>query len=150
MDAVDTRREAQGFAPTSHSIRSVTKLWAAGTGMAVVLVAAAYLLANRVAGPLVVTDAGEITLANVLGFTILGGTVGAVFAYVTGRFARRPQLTFLALTLIALAGYAVVPFTASESAETAIWLNILHVVVAIPVIGMLTRYLPKNRTSFEA
>ncbi len=97
-----------------------------------------------------VTGAGEVTLGNVIGFTILGGTVGAVLAYVIGRFGRRPRLTFLAVTLIALAGYAVVPFTAAESIETAVWLNIFHVVVAVPVIGMLTRYLPGTRASVEA
>ena len=58
-------------------------------------------------------------------------------------------MTFLAVTVIALAGYAVVPFTAAESVQTAIWLNVFHVVVAIPVIGMLARYLPGSRTSTE-
>ena len=61
-----------------------------------------------------------------------------------------PRMTFLAVTLIALAGYAVVPFTAAESTQTAVWLNIFHVAVAVPVIGMFTRYLPGNRTSTEA
>lgn len=112
--------------------------------------AAAYLVATAVSGPLVVTDVGEITLDNVIGFTIFGGTVGAALAYVVGRFAWKPRMTFLAVTLIALSGYAVVPFTAAESTQTAIWLNIFHVVVAIPVIGMLARYLPRNRTSTEA
>ena len=114
------------------------------------LVAAAYFLANTVTGPLVVTDAGQITLGNVIGFTIIGGTVGAALAYVVERFARSPRLVFLSATLIALSGYAVVPFTASASTQTVLWLNIFHVIVAIPVIGTLTRYLPRNRTTVEA
>jgi membrane protein DedA with SNARE-associated domain len=97
-----------------------------------------------------VASAGEVTLGNVIGFTVFGGTVGAATAYVIGRVARRPRLTFLTVALIALAGYAVVPFNAAESLETATWLNVFHVVVAIPAIGMLTRYLPKDRTSAEA
>ena len=149
MNAVATRPAAE-VSSTRRPISSLAGLWATGTGMAVLLVASAYFLANASAGPLVVTGAGEVTLGNVIGFTILGGTVGAVLAYVIGRFGRRPRLTFLAVTLIALAGYAVVPFTAAESIETAVWLNIFHVVVAVPVIGMLTRYLPGTRASVEA
>jgi hypothetical protein len=124
--------------------------WAAGTGTAALLVASAYLLANLFAGPLVITGGGEVTLRDVIGFTALGGTLGAALAYAIDRFAQRPRLTFVAVSLIALAVYAVVPFTAAESIETAVWLNIFHVVVAIPVIGMLTRYLPRVRPSVEA
>lgn len=149
MNAVDTR-EAAAVATTPRPTRSLAKLWAAGTGIAIVTVASASFLARAVAGPLVVTGAGEITLGNVIGFTMLGATIGAVFAYVLGRFARRPRLTFLAATLIALGGYAVVPFTAAESTQTATWLNVLHLVVAIPVIWMFTRYLPTGRTSIKA
>ncbi|MFZ0012586.1 MAG: DUF6069 family protein [Acidimicrobiia bacterium] len=149
MNAVDTRRVAE-VSPTRRPIRSLAKLWAAGTGIAIVAVASVYLLANEVAGPLVVTSAGEVTMSDVIGFTILGGTVGAVLTYVVGRFSRRPRMALLAVTLIALAGYAVVPFTAAETTTIAIWLNVFHVVVAIPVIGMLIRYLPKNRPQGEA
>lgn len=148
MNAMDTR--AAEVSTTRRPIRSLPKLWAAGTGIAVLFVAAAYVLAYEMTGPLVATGIGEITLDNVIGLTIFVSTVGAALAYVAGRFARRPRLTFLAATLIALAGYAVVPFSAAETVETAIWLNMFHVVVAIPVIGMLTRYLPRNRTSVEA
>ena len=99
--------------------------------------------------PLVVAGTGEVTLGNVTGFTIFGATVGAALAVAIGRFSRRPRPTFLAVTLIALAGYAVVPFTAAESIGTALWLNLFHLVVAVPVIGMLARWLPGDRTSVE-
>lgn len=149
MNAVETRK-AVGVSTTTRPIRSLAKLWAAGTSIAVLLVVAAYLAAAEVSGPLAVAGSGEVTLGNVIGFTIFGGTVGAVLAYVVGRFARRPGLTFLAVALIALAGYAVVPFTAAESFATAIWLNVFHLVVAIPVIGMLSRSLPGNRDLTQA
>jgi membrane protein DedA with SNARE-associated domain len=148
MNAVDTLR-AVDVSSTPRPNGSLAKLWAAGTGIAVLLAASAHLLAYEVSGPLVVTGGGEVTLNNVIGFTIIGGTVGAALAYAIGRLARRPRLTFLAVTLIALSGYAVVPFTAAESGQTAIWLNIFHVVVAIPVIAALTRYLPRDRTKAE-
>lgn len=145
MNAVDTRPAAR-VSRTPGPIRSLARLWIIGTGLAVLFVTSVYFVADAVAGPLVVAGAGEVTLSNVVGFTLLGSTVGAALAYVIGRLARRPRLTFVAVALTALAGYAVVPFTAAESPETAIWLNALHVVVAIPVITMLKRYLAKDRT----
>jgi hypothetical protein len=127
----------------------LARLWAAGTGSAVLLVSSAYLIARQLADPLVVTGAGEITLGSVTGFTILGATIGAALAGGIARFSRRPRATFIAVTLIALAGYAVVPFTAAESIGTALWLNLFHLVVAVPVIGMLVRWLPGDRASVE-
>lgn len=148
MNAVDIRRTVE-VSSTGPPHKSLAMLWAGGTGIAVLLAASAHLLAFEVADPLVMTGAGEVTLANVIGFTIIGGTVGAALAYAIGRFARRPKATFLTVTLITLSGYAVVPFTAAESTQTAIWLNIFHVVVAVPVIAALTRYLPRKRTKAE-
>lgn len=150
MNATDTQTTtSQRTSSTSTNMR-LTPLWARGTGIAILAVAFAYTVADGLAGPLFVTGTGEVTLANVLVFTVLGGTAGAMLAYLVRRFARRPRVTFISMTLVALAGYAVVPFTAAASLETAIWLNVFHLVVAIPVIGVLTRYLPKDRTSADA
>ncbi len=149
MTAVDTR-QADQVTKTSLPLTRLAKLWAAGTGIALLLVVSAYLVAQELADPLVVAGVGEVTLDNFTGFTIFGATVGAALAVAIGRFSRRPRLTFLAATLIALAGYAVVPLAAAESIGTAIWLNLFHLVVAVPVIGMLARWLPGDRTSVEA
>lgn len=146
MNAVDTRPTGE-VSTNRRPLGSLIRFWAAGTGIAILLASAAYLTGNAVSGPLIVTDVGEIALSNVIGFTFFGATIGATLAYLAGRFARRPRLTFLTVTIIALAGYAVVPFTAAESTQTAVWLNVFHAVVAIPVIGILTRYLPESRTS---
>lgn len=149
MNAIDTPRV--GRASTSGSpIIGLAKRWAAGTALGVLLVVLAHVLAGEFSGPLVVTGVGTVTLGSVVGFTVLGGTVGAVLAYVIGRFTRNPRPTYVAVTLIALAGYAMVPFTAAESLGTAVWLNVFHLVVAIPVIALFTRYLPRGRTSGEA
>ena len=148
MNAVD-KRETTHVPTTRRPTRSLATHWAVGTGLALVMVAGVYLLSNAVSGPLVVADIGEVTLANVVGFTFFGAAIGAVLAYAVSRYARKPRLTFLAVTVIALAGYGVVPFTAAETTTSAIWLNVFHVVVAIPVIGLLTRYLT-DRNSHEA
>jgi hypothetical protein len=129
---------------------SLWRLWAAGTGIAAILVAVAFQIAKEVADPLVVSGTGEVTLGNVIGMTVIGATVGAAFAYGIGRFTERPRRVFVVVTLIALVGYAVVPFTAAEPVGTALWLNVFHVVVAVPVIVALTRCLTSERVSTEA
>lgn len=149
MNGVETGLAAEP-ATTRRKVKRLAKLWAAGTGIAVALVAAAFSLAEAVGGPLIVTGAGAITLGDLIGFALFGGTVGAALAHVVERIARRPRMTFVAVTVIALAGYAAVPFKEAGSAHTAIWLNILHLVVAVPVVGTLLRYLPRSRTSVEA
>ena len=149
MTTADTR-QADQVTETTLPLTRLAKLWATGTGIALLLVASAYLVAQALADPLVVAGAGEVTLDNVTGFTIVGATVGAALAAAIGRFSRRPRLTFLVATLIAVAGYAVVPIAAAESIGTAIWLNLFHLIVAVPVIGILARWLPRDRTSVQA
>lgn len=149
MTELETR-QAEMVSRTGSPVRGLVTLWAAGTGIAVLLAALAYLTARELTGPLVVADAGEVTLGNVIGFTIFGATVGAALAVAVERFSRRPRPTFLAVTVIALAGYAVVPFTAATSIGTALWLNSFHLVVAVPVVGILARWLPRDRSSVAA
>lgn len=133
-----------------RSISNQWRLWVAGTGLALIAVTAAFQVAQQAAGPLVVSGSDEVTIGTVLGMTIIGSVLGAAIASGVRRFAERPRAVFLMATFIALAGYAVVPFTASESVATAIWLNLFHVVVAVPVVAALARSLPSNRVSPEA
>jgi uncharacterized membrane protein len=149
MNAVVTPQPANvsQMRPTKQRL---WRLWATGTGIAAILVIVAFQAAKQVADPLVVSGTGEVTLGNTIAMTIIGATVGAAVAYGIGRFTQRPRRVFVAATLIALAGYAVVPFTAAESVGTAVWLNVFHVVVAVPVTVALTRYLPSERVSAGA
>lgn len=149
MTAANTRRDDQ-VTETSLRLTRLARLWAAGTGIALLLVASAYLVTHELADPSVIAGGGEVTLDIVVGFTILGASVGAVLAVAVGRFSRRPRLTFLAATLIGLAGYGVVPLVTAQSIGTATWLSLLHLVGAVPVIWMLARWLPPDRTSVEA
>lgn len=144
MNAVETRPAAPASSER-HDIGRLGILWAVGTSIAVVLAALVYYLARQEAGALVVAGVGEVTLVSVVGYTVLGGTLGAMLAFASRRFARQPRFTFLTVAVIGLAGYAVVPFTAAESLETAIWLNLIHLVVAIPVVGALDRYVSTGR-----
>jgi len=149
MTAVDTRQAGQ-VTRNGFPIMRLARLWTAGAGIAVLLVASGYLVARELADTLVVAGVGEVTLDKVAGFTIFGAAVGAALAIAVGRVSRRPNPRFLALTLIAMAGYAVVPFTAAESIGTALWLNLFHVLVAVPVVGTLVRWLPRDQSSADA
>lgn len=148
MTAAETRRADQ-VTTTTIPLTRLVRLWAAGTGIAVLLVASAYLVAEELADPLVVAGAGEVELANVTGLTFVGATVGAALTVAIGRFSRRPRLTFHAASLIALAGCAVVPLATAESMGTAVWLNLFQLIAALPVIGMLARWLPRDGTPVE-
>lgn len=148
MSAVDIQTSSHPM--TRRPARRLAGLWAAASCAAVLMVTLAYATAREITGPPVVAGAGEVTLINTVVFTLIGGMVGATLAYLLGRFARRPRLVFLTTTIIALAGYAVVPFTAANTLSSAIWLNVFHIVVAIPVIGILTRYLPRVRQDGSA
>ena len=54
-------------------------------------------------------------------------------------------MTFLVICFLGLAGYASAPFAAAETVATAVWLNVLHLVVAAPVVAVWARHLPSTR-----
>ena len=86
-----------------------------------------------------------ITIAAVLVFTVLGGAIGIGLALVANRF-RRPRTTFVNAAVVALLLYGIMPFAAAEATSTAIWLNAMHLAAAVPIIGLLARSLPAQRT----
>jgi len=50
---------------------------------------------------------------------------------------------------VALVMYGTVPFTAAEETTTAVWLNVMHVLAALPIVGLLARQLPVARARTE-
>ena len=50
---------------------------------------------------------------------------------------------------MALVMYGTVPFTAAEETTTAVWLNVMHVLAALPIVGLLARQLPVARARTE-
>lgn len=114
-----------------------------------VLVLVSFLIADAVSGPLLVTQPGsdtpdEVPLAAAMIFTALGGGVGIGLSLIAKRL-RRPRSIFAAVAITALVLYGIVPFTAAEETSTAIWLNVMHVAAAVPIIGLLARSLPTDR-----
>jgi len=128
---------------------AIAKAGGIGTAAALVLTLIAYLVADAVSGPLLVSQPGsdtpeEVRLGIALVFVVLGGAIGIVFALIANRL-RRPAPTFAAVCVVALVLYGIMPFTAAEDTSTAIWLNVMHLAAAVPIVGLLTRVLPSDR-----
>lgn len=129
---------------------SIAKTGAIGTGIAVILVVITLFIADAVSGPLLVETPGadapeEVPIGGAVIFTILGGLVGIALAIGLLR-AATPRRIFLIVCVVGLVLYGIMPFTAAEEVGTAIWLNVMHVVAAVPIVGMLARELPDVRT----
>ena len=119
---------------------------------AVVAVAITLLIADAVSGPLLVTAAGtdvaeEAPLAGAIMFTVLGGVIGLGIAALAKRFLGNPVPAFLGICIVGLIVFGIFPFTAAEETATAIWLNVMHVVAAIPIVGLLTQALQNSDAS---
>lgn len=117
-----------------------------GALAALVVVAITFLTGDAVSGPLMVTPPGsevpeEVTLGAALFSTVVGGVFGIGIAALCSRFAGAPAKTFLGICVVSLVVYGVFPFLAGENIATGIWLNIMHVAAAIPIVGSLTRAL---------
>lgn len=130
--------------------RGLLMAGAKATGLGVVAVMATYLVAVGVGQDLLVAGpdgtAMEVTTGSIFGMTVLGGTIAVALAWAFGRWSARPRLTFLATTVVGVVAYAAVPFAAAESVASALWLNGMHLAVAIPVLTILARRLPRERT----
>lgn len=108
-----------------------------------------FFIGDAVSGPFEVTPIGQdetITVAvpSVVFATIVGGIIGMVLAIVAS-FLPRPRQIFRGACLVGLVVLAVSAFGASEAFETGVWLNVMHVGAAVPIVGRLTEGLPERR-----
>ncbi len=120
-----------------------------GTIAAIVAVIVVLLVADAVSGPLLVATPGsdvaeEVPLGGAVIFTALGGLVGMLLAWATSRFGWSASV-FLGVCLVALVLYGIPPFSAAEETATALWLNVMHIAAAIPIVGSLYRWLTGRR-----
>lgn len=133
---------------TSRAGRPLVRTGIAATGLAIMSVTMAYLLSQAAGAELLVASGGdatmEVALGTVLGMSVAGAGLAVALAWAFGRWAPRPRATFLATTLVGLGAYAAVPFAAAESIVTALWLNVLHLAVAAPLLVLLGRDLPRD------
>ena len=130
---------------------SIARAGGVGIAVALAVVLVTYLVADAASGPLLVTQPGgdtpeEVMLGAALLLTGVGGAVGIGLALVANRL-RRPRTTLVAIVVVALVLYGIMPFIAAEETSTAVWLNVMHVLAAVPIVGLLARALPAERAS---
>ncbi|MGY1700535.1 DUF6069 family protein [Geodermatophilus sp. SYSU D00766] len=83
-----------------------------------------------------------------VGAVVLATVAGGVAAHVLARSAARtgrPRRTFLAAVVAGLALSGVPPVQAATTTSTAVWLLVLHAVVAAVLVPPLARALPPTR-----
>lgn len=124
---------------------SLLRSAAMGIVAAVVGVVVVYLIADAASGPLLTTQPGadsaqEVPLAGAIAFTVIGGLVGAGIAYLSARTSR-PVEIFVGICVVGLVLYGLLALTAAEETATGIWLNVMHIAAAIPIVGLLARWL---------
>ena len=120
---------------------------ALGTVMALVAVAITYLIADAISGPLIATgpdgELAEIPLGAAIFATVIGGIVGTVLALLVRKRAKAATV-FQSICAVALVLYGIFAAVQADSASTAVWLNVLHIVAAIPIIGSLVNGLQQG------
>ena len=118
----------------------------AATGIigAIVAVVIVYLIADAASGPLMATGPGgdleEVPVAGAIVAVIIGGLVGVALAFLVRNRDRAVQ-TYVGICLVALVLYGIFAFVQADDLATGIWLNIMHIVAAVAIVGMLTRWL---------
>jgi hypothetical protein len=129
-------------------------LWRAaaiGTGVAIVLAVAVYLIADASGDPLSISrtprgdDYDTLPIAVVIGVTVIAGLASAIVALIARRLSN-PLVVYGSVVTIGFLVMLYPPFASAEVRSTTAWLITMHVAAAIPIIGTMTAYL---RTSTQ-
>ncbi len=118
---------------------------ATGIVIAVGAVVITFFIADLISGPLMATQPGadaaeEVPVAGAAIGTIIGGLVGTILAFAVSRIARS-TVVFVGVCVVALVLYGLFAWSAAETQSTGVWLNIMHLVAAVPIMGQLIRWL---------
>lgn len=118
------------------------KAAAFGTVGALIAVAITYLIGDAISGPLMVTPPGgdapeEVLLGAALFATVVGAVAGLVLAALSKRFLSNPASAFVGICVLGLVAYGAMTFAAGEDLATGLWLNVMHVAAALPIVGLL-------------
>jgi hypothetical protein len=133
--------------PSPRRPRQFVTRAAASTTAALVAVTVLFLAAPAITAeaPGAGGSTGElVSLFDVLMATVVGSLGAVVLAAVLRRFSRRPRATFLVVCAVSLTLYGLLPVMAAETVDSAIWLNVLHLGVAAPLVAGLLPCLPRR------
>lgn len=129
---------------------SLLRSAALGIVAALVAVVIVYLIADAASGPLIAaqpgSDAAEIPLGGAMFSTVVGGLVGTAIAFLSDRTSR-PVEIFVGICVVALVLYGLVALSAAEDTATGIWLNVMHIAAAVPIVGLLAQWLRGRQLS---
>jgi hypothetical protein len=141
---------------SSHARTAARRGVAAAVGIATAVALAAALLVYGVAGltgaDLVVAPPGQptgtVNAVSVIVITLVSGVGALLLAVLLARLApRRARVVFLVLALTVFAVSMVGPLGAAQRTSTAVWLTVMHLVVAAVIIPLTMRALPGPRTT---
>ncbi len=123
-----------------------TLLRNAGKGMAgaLLFVTVVWIVADTSSGPLLAEDPdgvlAEVALGGALVATVIGGMLGTLMAFVLrGRPGAPRRFMNICATMLVL--YGVFAFVQAEDLVTGVWLNVMHLAAAAPILDQLTRWL---------
>lgn len=133
--------------PRPTRSRGVAATVAVATLIALVAALIVYAVARLTGADLVVAPPGQpaaaVNAVSVVMITAVSGLGALVLALVLARVVpRRARIVFLVLALIVLAVSMFGPLGAAQQTSTAVWLSIMHVVVATAIITLTLRALP--------
>lgn len=120
----------------------------AGVVGGVLLAVVAAFVADTVSGPIRVEAFGDpvaaIALSDVILYTALGGVVGMVGALAFRRLRSGP-LVFGALCVVVLIAAGALSLVAAETTAGGVWLNVIHLAAAGPIVTALGHWLRVER-----
>ena len=120
---------------------------AIATLVALVAALIVYVVARLTGSDLVVAPPGQpaaaVNAVSVVLITVVSGLGALLLALVLARVVPKgARLVFLVLALIVFAVSMGGPLGAAQQTSTAVWLSIMHVVVAAAIIPLTLRALP--------
>lgn len=136
-----------GKTPIGNLIRNM----AIGTALAAVAVAVVFVIAEAISGDLLIAGTGDAApesppIGFAIGGTIFFGVIATLFATLLRKFASQPGKIFGIVSVVVLIAYGAFAFGAAEDSTTGIWLNVMHVIGAIPLVGAAARSLGATDT----
>lgn len=130
----------------------MVRRWLIGLVIAIVAALVVFFIAQAAGDDLLVQPPGQAEQSVEVPFVIAAtvfGAIGALLAALLIRLTPRPRITFVVVAVVALLLSFIQPFTAADTA-TALWLNLMHVAVAVPLIWFLANALPERRQARAA